>query len=108
MTGDQNRKEKIFDTVKKWLDLYFSGKEPDFMPPLMPRGSPFQKSIWSILCKIPCGQTITYGEAANKSGHGSAQAADGAVGRNPVSILIPCRRVAGKNGDLTGYAGALI
>lgn len=102
----------VFDTVEKWLDIYFSGEEPDFMPPLMPRGSLFQKTIWNILCKIPYGRTTTYGEVAKQfemenKGRTSARAAGGAVGRNPVSILIPCHRVIGKKGDLTGYAGGV-
>jgi methylated-DNA-[protein]-cysteine S-methyltransferase len=103
----------IFECVEKWLDIYFSGKEPDFMPPLMPGGSVFQKSIWAVLCKIPYGRTISYGEAAkqfemeNKGGHTSPRAAGSAVGRNPISILIPCHRVLGKRGDLTGYAGGI-
>ncbi|MDR2177290.1 MAG: methylated-DNA--[protein]-cysteine S-methyltransferase [Treponema sp.] len=101
----------VFADVEKWLDVYFSGKEPDYMPPLMPKGSPFQQSIWDILRKIPYGQTTSYGEIArqfeleHKGSHTSARAAGGAVGRNPISILIPCHRVVGKNGDLTGYAG---
>ena len=83
------------------------------MPPLMPEGTPFQKSIWNILCKIPYGTTITYGEIAelykteNNGKHTSARAAGTAVGRNPISILIPCHRVIGKNGTLTGYAGGI-
>jgi methylated-DNA-[protein]-cysteine S-methyltransferase len=103
----------IFENVQKWLDIYFSGKEPDFMPPLMPKGSAFQTSVWNILCKIPYGQTTTYGEIAkrfeleNKDAHTSARAIGTAVGRNPISILIPCHRVIGKNGDLTGYAGGI-
>jgi methylated-DNA-[protein]-cysteine S-methyltransferase len=103
----------IFDDVQKWLDRYFSGKEPDFMPPLMPKGSLFQKAIWNILCKIPYGQTTSYGEVAkqfemeHKGGHTSARAAGGAVGHNPISILIPCHRVIGKRGGLTGYAGGI-
>jgi methylated-DNA-[protein]-cysteine S-methyltransferase len=103
----------IFDNVQKWLDIYFSGKEPDFTPPLMPEGSPFQKSIWSNLCKIPYGQTTTYGalakqlESENKGRRTSARAIGGAVGHNPVSVIIPCHRVVGKNGNLTGYAGGI-
>jgi methylated-DNA-[protein]-cysteine S-methyltransferase len=103
----------IFDSVEKWLDIYFSSKEPDFMPPLMPKGSPFQRSIWNILCKIPYGQKTTYGEIAkqfgleNKGGYMSPRAVGNAVGHNPISILIPCHRVIGKNGDLTGYAGGI-
>jgi methylated-DNA-[protein]-cysteine S-methyltransferase len=103
----------IFEDVKKWLDIYFAGKEPDFMPPLMPKGNNFQQSIWSILRKIPYGQINTYGEIAkqfvaeNGSARMSARAVGNAVGHNPISILIPCHRVMGKNGSLTGYAGGI-
>jgi methylated-DNA-[protein]-cysteine S-methyltransferase len=103
----------LFEKVLKWLDVYFSGKEPNFMPPLMPRGTPFQKSIWNSLCKIPYGKTTTYGEIAeqfereNKGRHTSARAVGGAVGHNPISIMIPCHRVIGKNGNPTGYAGGI-
>jgi len=115
-TLDEDAVEKkvpVFDDVKKWLDVYFSGREPDFMPPLSPKGSPFQLSIWKNLCKIPYGKTTTYGDLAKKfesqnKGKGmSARAVGGAVGRNPVSILIPCHRVIGKNNSLTGYAGGI-
>jgi len=103
----------IFERVREWLDIYFSGKKPDFMPPLMPKGSSFQKSVWDALCKIPYGNTTTYGKIANEIGQinngkpTSARAVGGAVGHNPISILIPCHRVVGKNNDLTGYAGGL-
>ncbi|MDR2607879.1 MAG: methylated-DNA--[protein]-cysteine S-methyltransferase [Treponema sp.] len=103
----------IFDKIQKWLDIYFSGEEPDFMPPLMPKGSPFQKSVWANLSKIPYGKTTSYGELAkqfeldNRGRRTSARAVGGAVGHNPISILIPCHRVIGKNGDLTGYAGGV-
>jgi methylated-DNA-[protein]-cysteine S-methyltransferase len=103
----------VFRDVRKWIDIYFSGREPDFMPPLMPRGSPFQKMIWNELCRIPYGQTTSYGKLAkqfeleNKGNHTSARAVGGAVSRNPVSILIPCHRVLGGNGNLTGYAGGI-
>jgi methylated-DNA-[protein]-cysteine S-methyltransferase len=103
----------IFENVRKWLNIYFSGKEPDFMPPLMPKGSLFQKLIWNNLCKIPYRKTTTYGELAlqfeleNKGKHTSARAVGGAVGHNPISILIPCHRVIGKNGNPTGYAGGI-
>jgi methylated-DNA-[protein]-cysteine S-methyltransferase len=103
----------VFENVRKWLDIYFSGKEPDFMPLLMPKGSVFQKSIWNNLCKIPYGKTTTYGELSeqfeleNKGKHTSARAVGGAVGHNPISILIPCHRVIGKNSNLTGYAGGI-
>jgi methylated-DNA-[protein]-cysteine S-methyltransferase len=103
----------IFECVRTWLDCYFSGKEPDFTPPLMPKGSPFQKSIWDILCKIPYGQTASYGEIAkqyetqNKGKHTSPRAIGGAVGHNQISIIIPCHRVVGSDGSLTGYAGGI-
>ncbi|MDR0583170.1 MAG: methylated-DNA--[protein]-cysteine S-methyltransferase [Treponema sp.] len=103
----------IFECARIWLDCYFSGKEPDFMPPLRPRGTPFQKSIWNFLCKIPYGQTTTYGEIAkqydaqNREKHTSARAVGGAAGHNPVSIMIPCHRVVGTGGNLTGYAGGI-
>ncbi|MDR0303489.1 MAG: methylated-DNA--[protein]-cysteine S-methyltransferase [Chitinispirillales bacterium] len=107
------QKLPIFEEVQKWLDIYFSGNEPNFMPALMPEGSLFQKSIWNILCTIPYGQTTTYGEiakrfeAGNNGKRTSARAVGNAVGHNPVSILIPCHRVIGKNGDITGYAGGV-
>lgn len=103
----------VLDDTKRWLDLYFSGKEPDFMPPLHPSGTPFQMEVWDILREIPYGKTMTYGEIAKEIAcrrglpHMSAQAAGGAVGHNPVSILIPCHRVVGSNGSLTGYAGGI-
>ena len=103
----------ILEDTKRWLDLYFSGKEPDFMPSLHPSGTPFQMEVWDILRQIPYGTTITYGavakEIARRRGipRMSAQAAGGAVGRNPVSILIPCPRVVGSNGSVTGYAGGI-
>ena len=99
--------------VKRWLDIYFTGKEPDFMPPLHPIGSAFRRSVWDILLRIPYGQTSTYGEIARqlaeKQGHPriAAQAVGGAVGHNKISIIIPCHRVVGTNGSLTGYAGGI-
>ena len=99
--------------VKRWLDIYFTGKEPDFMPPLHPIGSAFRRSVWDILLRIPYGQTSTYGEIARqlaeKQGRPriAAQAVGGAVGHNKVSIISPCHRVVGTNGSLTGYAGGI-
>lgn len=99
--------------VKRWLDSYFTGKEPDFMPPLHPIGSAFRRSVWDILLRIPYGQTSTYGEIARqlaeKQGRPriAAQAVGGAVGHNKISIIIPCHRVVGTNGSLTGYAGGI-
>lgn len=99
--------------AKKWLDVYFSGKEPDFTPALHPAGSTFRQDVWQILLQIPYGQTMTYGEIAKKmtqmhdAPHMSAQAVGSAVGHNEVSIIIPCHRVVGTNGSLTGYAGGM-
>ena len=104
---------KILTEAKKWLDVYFSGEEPKFTPPLHPDGSTFRQAVWKILLQIPYGQTITYGEIARKmaevknTAHMSAQAVGGAVGHNEISIIIPCHRVVGANGSLTGYAGGV-
>ena len=102
----------IFGEAMRWLDLYFAGKEPDFMPVLNPTGTTFQMSVWAILRTIPYGETTTYGAIARRieqqeKKRMSAQAVGGAVGRNPISILIPCHRVIGANGSLTGYAGGM-
>ena len=113
---DKEQEEKeipLFEKVKQWLDLYFSGKEPDFPVPLHFTGTAFQNEVWEILCTIPYGQTMTYGEIAKqiaaKKGlpRMSAQAVGGAVGHNKISILVPCHRVVGANGSLTGYAGGI-
>ena len=104
---------KILTEAKQWLDVYFSGEEPNFTPPLHPNGSTFRKAVWQILLDIPYGQTITYGEIARRiavmknTSHMSAQAVGGAVGHNEISIIIPCHRVIGTNGSLTGYAGGI-
>ena len=103
----------ILAETKKWLDVYFSGEEPKFTPPLHPEGSTFRQAVWQILLQIPYGQTITYGAIANKltekknGSRMSAQAVGGAVGHNEISIIIPCHRVVGTNGSLTGYAGGI-
>jgi len=103
----------ILAETKKWLDVYFSGEEPKFTPPLHPEGSTFRQAVWQILLQIPYGQTITYGEIASKltetknGSRMSAQAVGGAVGHNEISIIIPCHRVVGTNGSLTGYAGGI-
>ena len=103
----------ILKETKHWLDIYFSGKEPEFTPSLHPEGSEFRQAVWQILLQIPYGQTITYGEIARRleerqnTSHMSAQAVGGAVGHNEVSIIIPCHRVVGTNGSLTGYAGGI-
>ena len=109
----EERSIPVFDVVKKWLDIYFSGREPDFMPPVHMFGSEFRQQVWKLLREIPYGATITYGALAKRLARErglermSAQAVGGAVGHNPISILIPCHRVVGTNGSLTGYAGGL-
>ena len=102
----------VLDAARQWLDMYFDGRQPDFMPPLSVEGSPFRQAVWRILQTIPYGRTMTYGEIGRQiagvdDGKMSAQAVGGAVGRNPISIMIPCHRVVGANGSLTGYAGGL-
>ncbi|WP_273698083.1 methylated-DNA--[protein]-cysteine S-methyltransferase [Selenomonas noxia] len=112
---DATRTQKnlpIFEEARRWLDVYFSGRKPDFTPPTAPAGTAFQQSVWEILRTIPYGETTTYGAIArrieqNTGRRMSAQAVGGAVGRNPISILIPCHRVVGTNGSLTGYAGGI-
>ncbi len=97
----------------RWLDVYFSGREPDFTPKLHLIGSDFRQAVWALLLQIPYGQTVTYGELARqlaeKQGRPrmSAQAVGGAVGHNKISIIIPCHRVVGTGGNLTGYAGGI-
>ena len=87
-----------------WLDDYFAGKAPETLPKLRPRGTDFQQRVWAELLRIPRGETVTYGTLAEKLGS-HARAVGGAVGRNPISIMIPCHRVVGKDGSLTRYAG---
>ena len=103
----------VFDQTRRWLDLYFSGREPGFTPALNPAGSAFRRAVWEILLKIPYGKTTTYGQIAREiaAARGlvkmSAQAVGGAVGHNEISIIIPCHRVVGTHGSLTGYAGGI-
>jgi len=98
----------IFDAVKVWLESYFTGKPGTVGFPLSPAGTAFQRKVWEILLTIPYGQTTTYGAIAKSLGEKmSAQAVGQAVGKNPVSIIIPCHRVVGAKGQLTGYAGGL-
>lgn len=121
-----------FAQTKKWLDLYFRGKNPDFTPPLRLKGSEFRRKVWDILLAIPYGETMTYGEIARKlveetvgdisavgdgatttrkevgaKQHVCAQAVGGAVGHNPISLIVPCHRVVGADGSMTGYAGGI-
>ncbi len=104
----------LFDTVKKWLKRYFSGQKPSVTElPLAPIGGEFRQRVWQILKEIPYGEVVTYGDIAKKiaaatgKSRFSSQAVGGAVGHNPISIIIPCHRVVGSNGSLTGYAGGI-
>ena len=97
----------VLEQAKVWLTQYFEGKIPDFLPPIRLEGTDFQKRVWELLLEISYGEIMTYGELARKLGWKSAQAIGGAVGRNPISILIPCHRVVGSGGKLTGYAGGV-
>lgn len=113
--SDLNQKDdlEVFKSTKKWLDHYFAGKAPDIEElSLSPAGSKFRQDVWKILCGIPYGGVITYGEIAKKLAQNtdkkmSAQAVGGAVGHNPISIIIPCHRVVGANNNLTGYGGGI-
>lgn len=103
----------VFDKTDKWLDIYFKGTAPDFTPPLNMRTTSFRKEVWKIMLTIPFGKTITYGQIASiiatqKDCHKmSAQAVGNAVAHNAISLIIPCHRVLGANGKLTGYAAGL-
>ena len=98
----------VFLQARGWLDRYFAGERPAASElPLAPQGSAFRQSVWTILCQIPYGQTMTYGEIAKRLSCKSAQAVGGAVGHNPISIIIPCHRVLGADKGLTGYAGGV-
>ncbi len=107
------REHPLLYDAGRWLDIYFSGREPDFMPPLRYDSTPFRKQVCDIMLTIPYGRTMTYGEiaaeAARRQGRSgmSAQAVGGAVGHNPISLMIPCHRVVGTSGSLTGYAGGV-
>ena len=115
-TLDQDHEERdlpVFEETDRWLDIYFSGSAPDFTPPLLMKTTPFRRTVWEILLQIPFGHTMTYGEIAEKtavmrgSKTMSAQAVGGAAGHNAISLIIPCHRVIGADGSLTGYAGGL-
>lgn len=108
------KEQPVLIHVKKWLDRYFAGKRPPLSElSLAPKGSEFRQEVWNILCRIPSGSVMTYGEIAKeiakKQGKSrmSAQAVGGAVAHNPISIIIPCHRVIGSNKSLTGYAGSI-
>ena len=98
----------VLSQASQWLDAYFAGeKSKQDKPVLSPQGTPFQKQVWQVLREIPSGQTLTYGDIAEKINCRSAQAVGGAVSRNPLSIIVPCHRVLGSNGQLRGYAGGI-
>lgn len=109
----EGKSSPVLEQTVKWLDIYFSGREPDFTPPLHLTGSEFRLSVWKMLLEIPYGETTTYKEIARRiaAQRGieamSSQAVGGAVGHNPISIIVPCHRVIGTNGNLTGYAGGI-
>ena len=103
----------VFGPACRWLDLYFSGRDPGFTPPLLLRGTAFRRAVWDVLLTIPRGRTMTYGEIAEQIAvqtgvpRMSAQAVGGAVGHNPVLLIVPCHRVIGSGSSLTGYAGGI-
>ena len=103
----------VLEETKRWLDLYFSGRDPGFTPKLKIQGTAFRKTVWEILLTIPYGKTVTYGEVAERAARQmhlprmSAQAVGGAVGHNEIALIIPCHRVIGADGSLTGYAGGI-
>ena len=109
----QEKSLPVFKDTCRWLDTYFSGKDPGFTPPIALRTTPFRKQVWEIMLQIPYGRTLTYGEIADKIAKKrgmkkmSAQAVGGAVGHNSISLIIPCHRVIGAGGNLTGYAGGI-
>lgn len=109
----EEKKLPVFEEAKRWLDIYFQGKEPEFTPPLLIETTPFRKAVWEIMLEIPYGKTMTYGEIADRIAKQkgisrmSAQAVGGAVGHNSISLMIPCHRVVGMDGSLTGYAGGI-
>lgn len=107
----EEKRLPVFETAKRWLELYFRGEDPGFTPPLILRGTAFQRAVWERLLRIPYGETVSYGQIAACLARErglpfvSPRAVGGAVGRNPVSLIVPCHRVLGADGSLTGYAG---
>ena len=121
--GAGRRETDYFDQTKEWLDIYFSGRDPGFFPRIHLTGSEFRNRVGEIMCEIPFGKTVTYGWIADRIAKErglekmsaqavlekmSAQAVGGAVGHNPVCIIVPCHRVIGANGSLTGYGGGIL
>jgi len=97
----------VFEAVRNWLNIYFKGEIPDFTPPILLIGTPFQKAVWEQLLLIPYGSTRTYRDIAKAVSCSSCQAVGGAVARNPISLIVPCHRIIGSDGNLTGYAAGL-
>lgn len=113
LPGWQEEDLIVFDRARKWLELYFARKDPGPTPPLRPQGTPFQEEVWAILTAIPYGATRSYADIARELARRrglprmSARAVGAAVGKNPISIMVPCHRVVGSSGNLTGYVGGL-
>ena len=109
----EEKRLPVFASAERWMDVYFRGQRPDFTPPLRMRGTAFRRAVWEILLAIPYGQTMTYGQVAERAAKRlgrprvSARAVGGAVGHNPLSLIVPCHRVVGAGGRLAGYAGGL-
>lgn len=97
----------VLSSVCRWLERYFAGERPERDFPLAPRGSEFRQRVWRELLNIPYGETVSYGELGRRAGCTSARAIGSAVGHNPISIIIPCHRVVGADGKLTGFAGGV-
>ena len=111
--GSVEKTLPVFEEAERWLEVYFSGKAPDFTPKLSLRATAFRKTVWEILLTVPFGQIVTYGQIAERAAlrmnvpRMSARAVGGAVGHNPILLIIPCHRVVGADGSLTGYAGGM-
>ena len=111
--GSVEKALPVFEEAERWLEVYFSGKAPDFTPKLSLRATAFRKTVWEILLTVPFGQIVTYGQIAERAAQRmnvprmSARAVGGAVGHNPILLIIPCHRVVGADGSLTGYAGGM-
>jgi len=109
----EERELPVFEQTQRWLEVYFSGRDPGFTPPMRMKTTAFRRAVWEILLTIPFGRTMTYGEIAAELARQyglprmSAQAVGGAVGHNPISLIVPCHRVVGADGSLTGYGGGL-
>ena len=104
----RDARHPVLKRAKRELAEYFAGTRTRFSVPLAPQGTDFQRSVWKQIARVEFGKTLTYGELARRAGHpGSARAAGAATGRNPLGIIVPCHRIMGANGSLTGYAGGL-